>query len=209
MNFLKSLNCGRLIAILRGVKPEEVLEIASILVEGGIKMIEVPLNSVEAFKSIEKLTSFYGSYEDVFIGAGTVCTQDDAIRLKQINASLVISPNTDIEIVKKTKELGLISIPGFITPSEAYSALNAGADCLKLFPFARFGVSYYSDIKVILPAKIPIIVVGGVDETNIDQYLKNGVKYFGIGSSLYKPSMSLELLKKKVDYFVGAVGNYV
>ena len=205
MDFLESLEEGRLIAILRGIRPEEVLEVASILVEGGIKIIEVPLNSPEVFKSIELLTTFYKDNNDIHIGAGTVCTQEDVSKLKQINATLVISPNTDTNVIQKTKELGLVSMPGFLTPSEAYSAINAGAIGLKLFPFKSFGISYYNDIKVVLPKHIPIIAVGGIDESNIATFMQAGIKYFGLGSSLYKANMDLKVLKKKVAFFVNVI----
>jgi len=205
MDFSESLEESRLIAILRGIRPEEVLEVASILVEGGIKILEVPLDSPEVFKSIELLTTFYKDNNDIHIGAGTVCTQDDVNRLKQIKATLIISPNTDANIIQKTKELGLVSIPGFLTPSEAYSAINAGATSLKLFPFRKFGISYYNDIKVVLPKDMPIIAVGGIDESNIAMFMESDIKYFGLGSSLYKPGIDLRILKEKVDFFVNAV----
>lgn len=208
MDYLKSLKENRLIAILRGVTPDEVLEVASILVDSGIKIIEIPLNSPEVYESIEILTTFYKKSDDILIGAGTVCSEKDVERLKEVNATLIISPNTDINVIKKTKELGLVSIPGFLTPSEAYSAINAGANSLKLFPFKKFGISYYNDIKVIIPKNIPIIAVGGVDESNIQEYLENGIKYFGLGSSLYKPNMDLKLLKKKADFFVKVIRNF-
>ena len=208
MTFLEILEKTRLIAILRGITPSEVLEVSSILVESGIRIIEIPLNSPKAFESIEILTNFYKNKKDMFIGAGTVCNEKELEELKKINATLVVSPNTNIELIKKTKLLNMISIPGFITPSEAYNAIQSGATCLKLFPFRKFGIEYYKDIKVVLPKNIALIVVGGIDENNIKIYLENKIKYFGIASSLYKPKMNLNLLKEKADFFVQAMKEY-
>ncbi len=208
MNYLEVLEETRLIAILRGIKPEEVISVAEILVKSRIKLIEIPLNSPQAFESIKILVEHYKSSPDILIGAGTVCNATDVEKLKEIGASLVISPNVDVSVIKKTKELNLISIPGFLTPSEAYSAINNGANSIKLFPFKKFGISYYNDIKVILPKDMPIIVVGGVDESNIDSCLNDGIKYFGMASSLYKPNMDLKLIEAKADFFVKAIREF-
>jgi len=208
LNYLDILEETRLIAILRGIKPGEVLEVAQILVKSGIKLIEIPLNSPEPFESIKILTEFYKDSPDILIGAGTVCSAKDVEKLKETGASLVISPNTDVDVIRKTKELDLISIPGFLTPSEAYTAINNGADSIKLFPFKKFGISYYNDIKVILPPKMPIIVVGGVDESNIKSCLIDGIKYFGMASSLYKPNMDLKLIQAKAEFFVKAIREF-
>jgi len=208
VNYLEVLEETRLIAILRGIKPEEVIAVAEILVKSGIKLIEIPLNSPKPFESIKILVEHYKSSADILIGAGTVCNPNDVEKLKEIGASLVISPNVDVDVIKKTKELNLISIPGFLTPSEAYTAINNGANSIKLFPFKKFGISYYNDIKVILPKDMPIIVVGGVDESNIDSCLNDGIKYFGMASSLYKPKMDLKLIEAKADFFVKAIREF-
>ena len=208
MNYLEILEETRLIAILRGIKPEEVLEVAEILVKSGIKLIEIPLNSPQPFESIKILVDFYKNSQDILIGAGTVCNAADVTKLKELGASLVISPNVDVNVINKTNELGLISIPGFLTPSEAYTAINAGAQSIKLFPFKKFGISYYNDIKVILPKNMPIIVVGGVDEANISNCLNDGIKYFGMASSLYKPNMDLKLIQAKAEFFVKAIREF-
>ncbi|MCP4969232.1 MAG: 2-dehydro-3-deoxy-6-phosphogalactonate aldolase [Arcobacter sp.] len=205
MNYLDVLEKTRLIAILRGVTPNEVLDVSKILVNAGFKIIEVPLNSPDAIKSVDLLVDYYKDYNDVFIGGGTVCSVVDVEKLHKTNAKLVISPNTDINVISKTNELNMISIPGFLTPSEAYSAINAGAKCLKLFPFRKFGIKYYQDIKTILPKDISIIAVGGVDESNIKDYLDEGIKYFGLGSSLYKPNIDIYLLKQKAESFVKVI----
>jgi len=208
LTYLEILEQTRLIAILRGIKPSEVLEVAQILVKSGIKLIEIPLNSPQPYESIKILVDFYKDSPDILVGAGTVCNASDVEKLKEIGASLVISPNVDVDVIHKTKELDLISIPGFLTPSEAYTAIKNGAISIKLFPFKKFGISYYNDIKVILPQNMPIIVVGGVDESNIDSCLNDGIKYFGMASSLYKPNMDLKLIQAKADFFVKAVREF-
>ena len=208
MSYIEILKQTRLIAILRGIKPSEVLEVTKVLVDSGIKMIEVPLNSPEPFESIKILVDYYKDSKDILIGAGTVCSPSDVQTLKEIGATLVISPNVDVNVIKKTNELNMISLPGFLTPSEAYTAINSGAHGIKLFPFKKFGIEYYNDIKVILPSGIPIIVVGGVDESNIEKYLSEGVKYFGMASSLYKPNMDLKTIKEKAEFFVKAIKDF-
>src|SRR5660398_158852 len=172
MTYKEILEETRLVGILRGITPKEILEVAKLLVESGIKLIEVPLNSPDAFKSIEILVQYYKDATDVLVGAGTVCSIKDVETLKKIGAALVISPNTDSHVIKRTNELNMISIPGFLTPSEAYTAIHAGAQSIKLFPFKNFGLSYFNDIKVILPPNFPVIIVGGVDESNIESCLK-------------------------------------
>lgn len=164
MDFFKILEDSRVIAILRGISPTEVIKVSKILVESGFKIIEVPLNSPKVFESIKLLSDYYKG-ENIFIGAGTVCKTKEVEKLKELKSSLIISPNSDSKVIEKTKELKMLSIPGFLTPSEAYDAINAGANCLKLFPFVNFDLSYYNNIKTILPKHIPIIAVGGIDET--------------------------------------------
>ena len=207
MTYNEVLEKSKLIAILRGVTPNEILSVSKILVESGFKIIEVPLNSPDAFQSIKMLVNEYKNDSDIFIGAGTVCTVEDVKTLKETGATLVISPNVDSAVIKKSRELDLISSPGFLTPTEAYAAINAGAQSLKLFPFKRFGLGYYNDIKVILPSSYPLIVVGGIDESNIEELIKAGIKYFGLGSSLFKPNMSMDDLRVKAQFFVSAVKN--
>lgn len=205
MDFISVLEKSKLIAILRGVEPHEVLDVANILVKSGFKILEVPLNSPSAFDSIKKLQEKYKDDKEIIIGAGTVCSADDVKRLHKIEAQIVISPNTNKQVIKKTKKLNMISVPGFLTPSEAYDAIEEGADALKLFPLDTFGYPYYKSIKTILPKDFPIIAVGGIDESNIKEYIQEGISYFGLGSALYKPNMDLDLLKAKAEYFMNAI----
>ncbi|MBN1445864.1 MAG: 2-dehydro-3-deoxy-6-phosphogalactonate aldolase [Candidatus Omnitrophica bacterium] len=170
------------IAILRGVTPNTVLEAACVLINAGIKFLEVTMNSPEAIKSIGMLTEKYGKDPDVYIGAGTVLNPNEVSNVISTGAQFIVSPNICMEVIKKTKVLGAISIPGFYTPSEAFTAIDAGADYLKLFPARSLGVRYIKDIKAVIPK--PVIAVGGVDKDNMKEFLTvcTGV---GIGSNLY------------------------
>ncbi len=208
MNFETVLEETRLVAILRGVTPKEILNVAAVLINSGFKIIEIPLNSPDAFNSIEILSLHYKSFDDIYIGAGTVCKEEDVERLYSIGAKLVVSPNIDKSVILKSIEKKMISVPGFLTPTEAYSAIKQGARYIKLFPFKKFGLDYYKDIRVVLPLHVKVIVVGGVDTSNIENYLSNGIKYFGLGSSLYKPNMSLKEIKTKADSFIAKVGSF-
>lgn len=208
MNFKKILKETKLIAILRGIRPHEVITVADILISNGFKIIEVPLNSPNAFLSISTLVEHYKNSQDIVVGAGTVCQTSEVEHLASLGAQIIISPNTSQEVISSTKENDLVSIPGFVTPSEAYSAIGLKADCLKLFPFDNFGISYYKNIKTILPQDAILIAVGGINEHNIKKYINHGICYFGLGSSLYQPNMSLDLLREKAKFFMQTVQKF-
>ena len=171
-----------LIAILRGVKPDEVLAIGEELVEAGIDVIEVPLNSPEPFQSIELLAKTLPSH--VLIGAGTVLDPADIARLDAAGGRLMISPNVD------AARAGMVTMPGVFTPTEALAALQAGASGLKFFPASVLGPDGIKAISAILPKGTVIGAVGGVDENGFAAYAKVGVRTFGLGSSLYKVGAS-------------------
>ena len=181
------LQASPAIAILRGIRPDEMLEVCEILRQEGIRLLEVPLNSPDALTSIRLAAEKYHVTDELLIGAGTVLTPEAVRQVAQAGGKFIISPNTDVEVIRTTRELGLISIPGFITPSEAFAALRAGADYLKLFPAGNFGVGYIRDLQAVLPA--PILAVGGVGVENLTEFLKV-CPGAGIGSALYKPGKS-------------------
>ena len=187
MNFNEMLQASPAIAILRGIRPDEMLEVCEILRQEGIRLLEVPLNSPDALTSIRLAAEKYHVTDELLIGAGTVLTPEAVRQVAQAGGKFIISPNTDVEVIRTTRELGLISIPGFITPSEAFAALRAGADYLKLFPAGNFGVGYIRDLQAVLPA--PILAVGGVGVENLTEFLKV-CPGAGIGSALYKPGKS-------------------
>ncbi len=187
------------IAILRGITPAEVPEICDRLFAAGIRLLEIPLNSPEPFKSIAIAAEHCAGRQ--LVGAGTVLTPEDVVNVSKAKGSFIISPNTDESVIRETKRLGLISIPGFFTASEGFAALKAGADYLKLFP-ACLGPGYVKDLKAVI--KAPILAVGGVNAENIPAFMKvcAGV---GIGSALYKPGKTPEQLEKDARNLVAAV----
>lgn len=181
-----------LIAILRGVRPDEVVEVAEVIVQAGIDAIEVPLNSPDPFKSVQLLVESFS--DTVEVGAGTVLTVQDVDRLSDIGARLVVSPNCDTEIIRRTKQQGMISLPGVMTPSECFAALDAGADGLKFFPADVIGTNGIGAMRAVLPANSKLFAVGGVNSDNLVEWLSAGVSGFGIGSSLYQQGKSVSAI---------------
>ena len=201
MSFEKYSKECPVVAILRGITPEEMLSVCEVLYSAGIRLLEVPLNSPDACASIKLAADKYHADGSMLIGAGTVLTIEDVRQVAAAGGKFIISPDTNSEVIAETKRLGLISIPGFFTPTEAFAALRAGADYLKLFPAGVNGVGYIKDIKAVI--KAPILAVGGVNAGNIPEFLTlcAGV---GIGSALYKPGKSLEDIKKTAIEMVAA-----
>lgn len=177
-----------LIAILRGVRPEEVLDICDALIDAGIHRIEVPLNSPSPFESIAKAVKKYG--DTVMFGAGTVLSVADVQTLATTGAHMVVSPNCNAAVIRATKAAGLRSYPGILTPTEAFTALEAGADALKIFPANVIGSDGVKAMKAVLPADTKIYVVGGADASTFGTWLNAGADGFGIGSALYKPGFT-------------------
>jgi 2-dehydro-3-deoxyphosphogalactonate aldolase len=173
-----------LIAILRGVRPDEVLAIGETLVAAGIDVIEVPLNSPAPFQSIELLAKKLPNH--VLVGAGTVLDAADVQRLDDAGGRLVISPNIDPSVLAAAAKAGMVTMPGVFTPTEALAALKAGASGLKFFPASVLGPDGIKAISAILPKGTIIGAVGGVDENGFTAYAKVGVRTFGLGSSLYR-----------------------
>lgn len=174
-----------LIAILRGIRPAEAVEIATSLHQAGFRLIEVPLNSPDPFESIARIGAALG--EQVLVGAGTVTNVAQVEELARIGGKLVLSPHFDAEILRATIRAGMVSMPGTMSPTEAFGAIEAGADILKLFPMEMIGVSGVKALRAVLPKNLSIIGVGGVDETNMAVFRSAGCHGFGLGSTLYKP----------------------
>ncbi|OLO03093.1 2-dehydro-3-deoxy-6-phosphogalactonate aldolase [Salinicola socius] len=179
-----------LVAILRGITPEEIDAVFDALVTAGFKLIEIPLNSPRAWDSIAAIAG--RCPDDVVIGAGTVLDPAHAERLADLDAPLLITPNTDPEVIRAGVEYGLAPMIGCMTPSEALAAAKAGATALKLFPAARLGTGYFKDINAILPKGLPVLAVGGIDQSNMSEWHAHGVAGFGFGSNLYKPGRSAD-----------------
>lgn len=191
-----------IIAILRGVRPDEVEAICSAIVEAGIATIEVPLNSPQPFASIERLARTFGVIAT--IGAGTVLSEADTRAVAEAGGRVVVSPNFDAGVVRETKRLGMASWPGVLTPSECFAALKAGADGLKLFPCSVLGPAGVKAIRAVLPNDVRLYAVGGAGPDNFAQWLNAGIDGFGVGAALYKPGDSPAEVARAARTIVGA-----
>lgn len=192
-----------LVAIIRGVTPSDAETTAQAIFEAGIRIIEVPLNSPQPFDSIRIIADALG--DQALIGAGTVLTTDDVKRVQDAGGRLIVAPNTNADVIRATVAAGLVSSPGYFTPSEAFTAIEAGAHALKLFPAEAASPAVVRAQKAVLPKHIPVVVVGGVNVDNIGGWLDCGADGFGLGSGLYKPGQSAEETLQKAKTFVAAV----
>ncbi len=192
----------KIIAILRGITPNEAVPITEALILAGITSIEVPLNSPDPFTSIKAMVESFG--QDALIGAGTVLTPDDVLRLHQIGAGMVVSPDCNPRVIVATKQAGMKSFPGVMTPTECFTALRNGADGLKLFPGSLIGPDGLRAIKAVLPEDTQTFAVGGANAANFSDWFAAGVDGFGIGSALYKPGASVDEIKSRATEIVAA-----
>ena len=191
-----------LIAILRGVKPNEILDIATEILASGISVIEVPLNSPEPFSSIAALSNAFS--DRATVGAGTVLTADEVRQVADAGGSIVVSPNCNPEVIKATKNAGMQSFPGVFTATECMTALYAGADGLKLFPASVLGTQGLQALRAVLPHGVSTYAVSGVSQAEFDQWLSAGVSGFGLGSAIYKPGYTPGQVRVNADAIVVA-----
>ncbi|PWQ96017.1 2-dehydro-3-deoxy-6-phosphogalactonate aldolase [Leucothrix pacifica] len=192
----------KLIAILRGITPDEAEAVAAVLLEEGFDWIEVPLNSPEAFLSIERIARSVGDV--AHIGAGTVTDVDNVGRVQSAGGTYIVSPNYDADVIMRTKALGMGSYPGVFSPTECFAALKAGADALKLFPASMIGTSGVKAISAVLPASTDLYAVGGVSAENLSKWRDSGIDGYGIGTALYQPDKSLDDIRISARQFVKA-----
>lgn len=194
-----------LIAIIRGITPADAEAVGAAIFESGIRIIEVPLNSPDPFASIERLVRVLG--DDAVVGAGTVLDPEDVRRVREIGGRVIVSPNTYAPVIAASAEAGLISLPGYFTPSEAFEAVRAGATGLKLFPAEAATPSVIKAHKAVLPKHVPVLAVGGVGPDTMRPWIDAGAEGFGLGSGLYKPGQSAaETADKARAYVAGAGG---
>lgn len=203
MTFEEALKACNLIAILRGIKPEEAESVGEVLVEAGWRIIEVPLNSPEPLKSIEKLVRRFG--DKALIGAGTVLTPAQVADVAATGAKVIISPNANPAVIRASREAGMVSLPGVATPTEAFAAIEAGATGIKAFPAEAIPPLIIKAWKAVLPKDIPVLAVGGVTPENMAAYAQAGAAGFGIGSSLYKPGADLASIAGQARNFIEAM----
>jgi len=191
-----------IIAILRGITPEEAEPVCEALLETGLTTIEIPLNSPRPLQSIAALARRFGS--QAVIGAGTVLTAREVRDVADAGGRIIVSPSFDAEVVAETKALKLASWPGVLTPSECFAALKAGADGLKIFPCSVVGPAGIKAMRAVLPAETAIYAVGGAGPANFREWFSAGVTGFGVGTALYQPGNSLAQLRKAASEIVRA-----
>lgn len=178
-----------LVAILRGLEPERAVAVGEVLVEAGFDIIEVPLNSPDPLASIAALVEALGPR--ALVGAGTVLAEAEVDALAAIGAGLVVSPNGNPAVIRRTAALGMVSLPGVFTPTEMFAAIEAGASGLKLFPAEAASPAVIKAVRAVLPPQVPLFAVGGISAANMGDYLAAGAAGFGIGGSLFKPGKPL------------------
>jgi 2-dehydro-3-deoxyphosphogalactonate aldolase len=191
-----------LIAILRGITPEDVVEHVETLLEEGFDAIEIPLNSPDWQTSIPLAVRRAG--DRALVGAGTVLSADLANQVADLGGTLMVTPNTDPDVIRQARRRGMYTAIGFMTPSEAFAALAAGAQSLKLFPSSNLGPSYIKAIRAVLPPDVPLLAVGGVTPENLGQFLDAGCIGAGLGGDLYKPGQPVSRTREQAAAFVKA-----
>ena len=191
-----------LIAILRGIKPDEILPVGRALFEAGFRLIEIPLNSPDPLESIRRLAGELG--DRAHVGAGTVLRAAQVRDVWAAGGTLVVSPNANPDVIRATKVAGLLSMPGVATPTEGFAALDAGADGLKLFPAEQIGPAVVKAWRAVFPADVPLVPVGGIAADMMGNYVDAGASGFGLGSAIYKPGHTAERVRTSATAYVAA-----
>ena len=202
MTFEEALAESGVVAIIRGVRPDEALAVGDALHSAGVRVVEVPLNSPEPFESIRRLTeAFHGR---LFVGGGTMLTVDDVEAVAAAGGRLMVSPNVNPEVIGRAVAKAMIPFPGFATASEAFAAIDAGARWLKLFPASTYGLAHLKALKAVLPKDVKVAPVGGVGAKEMADWTKAGAAAFGIGSEIYKAGMAPEEVHRRAVELVRA-----
>jgi 2-dehydro-3-deoxyphosphogalactonate aldolase len=197
-----ALSACPLVAILRGITPDEAEAVGEVLVEAGFSMIEVPLNSPDPLESIARMAKRLGAR--AIIGAGTVLSVTQVSQVADAGGTLIVSPNTDTSVIAASVAARMISLPGFYTPSEAFAALHAGAHGLKLFPADGASPAYLKALRAVLPAEAPVFAVGGVTPDSMSAWHKAGANGFGLGSGLYRAGKDVSEIARDARAYIAA-----
>ena len=201
------LNALPYIAILRGLTPENTIQIIGALHDAGFRAVEIPFNSPEPLKSLESAVAKFG--DDLLLGGGTVLTSEEVTSVYNAGGRFVVSPNSNHNVIKTTKSFGMVSIPGVSTPSEAFAAVNAGADALKLFPAENLPPVVVKAWRAVLPEDLWLLPVGGITPALVAPYLAAGANGFGLGSSLFQNHWSKNEVGRSAEMFVSAYRSLV
>ncbi|RAR63295.1 MULTISPECIES: 2-dehydro-3-deoxy-6-phosphogalactonate aldolase [Halomonadaceae] len=195
-----------LVAILRGVTPAEIIDIAESIIAAGITRIEIPLNSPQPLESVEKLARHCAEHhgDRILVGAGTVLTHEQVRDVHAAGGRLVVSPNCNVEVIRESRRLEMVSMPGIVTPSEAFAALEAGASGLKLFPATQVGIANMKAMQTVLPVGTELYAVGGIGTDNFAQWRAAGVHGAGLGTAIYTPGLSAEQVGERARALVAA-----
>ena len=196
------LNALPYIAILRGLTPENAIQIIGALHDAGFRAVEIPFNSPEPLKSLESAVAKFG--DDLLLGGGTVLTSEEVTSVYNAGGRFVVSPNSNHNVIKTTKSFGMVSIPGVSTPSEAFAAVNAGADALKLFPAENLPPVVVKAWRAVLPEDLWLLPVGGITPALVAPYLAAGANGFGLGSSLFQNHWSKNEVVRSAEMFISA-----
>jgi len=191
-----------IVAILRGIRPDEIVAVAGTLYDCGIRAMEVPLNSPDPLDSIARLAARFG--DTCLCGAGTVLIPEQVDAVAAAGGKLIVSPDCNAPVIRRALELGLMPAPGFATPTEAFAAIRAGARLLKLFPAASYGTGFLKALNEVLPPDVSVLAVGGVGPAEMKEWRTAGAKGFGIGGALYKPGRPLAEIEERAALLVSA-----
>jgi 2-dehydro-3-deoxyphosphogalactonate aldolase len=192
-----------LVAVLRGISPEEVDQVAEALVDAGFRILEVPLNSPRPYDSIRRLAEAHDA--TCLIGAGTVLRVEDVARVREAGGRVVVMPHADLAVIREAKRQGMVCIPGVATPTEAFAALDAGADALKMFPAEAIPPAALRAWRAVLPKDALVFAVGGMKPDNLGAYWAAGASGFGTGSNLYKPGTPAGVVREVAAAYAAAV----
>lgn len=202
-SFQQRLAATGLIGIFRGVRPDEVEQVIGAAIEGGLKIVEIPMNSPQPLKSVGILAHRFG--QDIIIGAGTVTTVEQVQQVADAGGRLIVTPYARAEVVRKAKAMGLVAVPGALTPTEIAAMSDQGADAVKIFPAEMVLPSTLKGLKAVLPEFMPLIPVGGIDLSNMKGYLAAGAAGFGLGSALYRAGDNSAEVRIKAKTFMAHI----